>query len=121
MGEQTGFDPFDHLTLKAENLKCFREAQGFDTIKPFNVIIGRNNSGKSTLIDMIEYVVNKSLPSGISGFMGNTARIYLDIQAPEETTLSEFPFPGMVLAPVNAFSLSYCNYTNKKYMRIQIY
>src|SRR5690606_3165941 len=31
--------------------------QGFDQIKPVNLIIGRNNSGKSTLIDLVEYAV----------------------------------------------------------------
>ena len=34
---------------------CFRrEWSGFDTIKPINVIIGRNNSGKSHLLDLVE-------------------------------------------------------------------
>ena len=34
---------------------CFREEwAGFDTIKPINVIIGRNNSGKSHLLDLVE-------------------------------------------------------------------
>lgn len=35
--------------------RCFKKAwSGFDTIKPINVIIGRNNSGKSHLLDLIE-------------------------------------------------------------------
>jgi len=34
---------------------CFqKEWAGFDTIKPVNVIIGRNNSGKSHLLDLVE-------------------------------------------------------------------
>ena len=34
---------------------CFQnEWAGFDTIKPVNVIIGRNNSGKSHLLDLVE-------------------------------------------------------------------
>ena len=34
---------------------CFRnEWSGFDVIKPINVIIGRNNSGKSHLLDLVE-------------------------------------------------------------------
>ena len=34
---------------------CFRnDWSGFDTIKPINVIIGRNNSGKSHLLDLVE-------------------------------------------------------------------
>ena len=34
---------------------CFQEEwAGFDTLKPINVIIGRNNSGKSHLLDLVE-------------------------------------------------------------------
>ena len=34
---------------------CFKkEWAGFDTIKPINLIIGRNNSGKSHLLDLVE-------------------------------------------------------------------
>ena len=34
---------------------CFKkEWAGFDTIKPINVIIGRNNSGKSHLLTLVE-------------------------------------------------------------------
>lgn len=46
-------------SIKAKGFKCFGEApQGFDQIKPFNVIIGRNNSGKSSLLDLIEHLIN---------------------------------------------------------------
>jgi hypothetical protein len=41
-------------SIKALNFKCFKDEQGFDDIKPINLIIGRNNSGKSTLLDLIE-------------------------------------------------------------------
>ncbi|MCC5840001.1 MAG: AAA family ATPase [Opitutales bacterium] len=35
--------------------RCFKnDWAGFDTIKPINVIIGRNNSGKSHLLDLVE-------------------------------------------------------------------
>lgn len=41
---------------------CFRkEWAGFDTIKPINVIIGRNNSGKSHLLDLIEALTQGNL------------------------------------------------------------
>jgi ABC-type multidrug transport system ATPase subunit len=47
-----------NFSVKAKNLKCFGDnEQGFEQIKAINLIIGRNNSGKSTLIDLIEYVV----------------------------------------------------------------
>lgn len=47
------------LALKIRNYKCFgKNPQGFDNIFPINVIIGKNNSGKSSLLDLLDYVVN---------------------------------------------------------------
>ena len=41
---------------------CFKkEWAGFDTIKPVNVIIGRNNSGKSHLLDLVEALCDGTL------------------------------------------------------------
>ena len=40
---------------------CFKgEWSGFDTVKPINVIIGRNNSGKSHLLDLVEVLCDMS-------------------------------------------------------------
>ena len=51
------------ISLSASNLKCFGEAsQGFDEIKRINLIVGRNNAGKSSLIDMVRQATN---PDGI--------------------------------------------------------
>lgn len=41
--------------IKISNYKCFDNPIGFNEIKPINVIIGKNNIGKSSLIDMIEF------------------------------------------------------------------
>jgi len=50
-------DDLSGVAFKIRNFKCFgEEEQGFDQIKPVNIIIGRNNSGKSTLLDLIDYV-----------------------------------------------------------------
>lgn len=49
--------------IKIENYKCFDSPIGFDEIKPINVIIGKNNIGKSSLLDMIEFKYNLSLYS----------------------------------------------------------
>jgi len=43
--------------VKIRNYKCFGdEPQGFEEIKTFNVIIGRNNSGKSSLLDLVQFL-----------------------------------------------------------------
>lgn len=46
---------FDKLTIK--NYKCFDEnGTTIETIKPINVIIGKNNSGKSSVIDIFKFL-----------------------------------------------------------------
>src|SRR5262245_48992038 len=44
--------------IKISNYKCFGDEKcGYEKILPINLIIGRNNSGKSSLIDLIAYTV----------------------------------------------------------------
>ena len=60
MANQETNEDFDIIdqSIKIRNYKCFgNEPQGFEKIYPINIIIGKNNSGKSSLIDMIEEVV----------------------------------------------------------------
>lgn len=46
---------FDKLTIK--NFKCFDEVGAcIETIKPINVIIGKNNSGKSSIIEIFKFL-----------------------------------------------------------------
>lgn len=52
--------PLSSLTVKVKNFKCFGSAlEGFDEIKPINIIIRRNNSGKSALVDLIDLCLSK--------------------------------------------------------------
>ncbi len=44
----------ENIVFKFKNYKCFKdEFAGFDKIMPINVIIGKNNSGKSSLTDIL--------------------------------------------------------------------
>ena len=46
------------VSIKFKNYKCFGdELQGFESILPINIIVGRNNSGKSSLLDLIKYAI----------------------------------------------------------------
>ncbi|MDT3736487.1 MAG: AAA family ATPase [Denitratisoma sp.] len=48
------------LSIKIKNYKCFKEDSGFDVIRRVNLIIGKNNAGKSSLLDLVEIVANKN-------------------------------------------------------------
>ncbi len=51
----------DDLGLLANNFKCFGMVpQGFVEFRPFNIIIGKNNTGKSALIEIVESVTPNS-------------------------------------------------------------
>jgi len=46
--------------ILVKNYKCFDSSGGgFDKILPINLIIGKNNSGKSSLIDLIQFLIEK--------------------------------------------------------------
>ncbi len=75
------------VSLKCKNFKCFGDnMQGFDEIKPINVIIGGNNSGKTTLLDLVEYAT-KPTSGGlgeIRGHKGNAPQAFLSWQLKEK-------------------------------------
>ncbi|MCH7349566.1 ATP-binding protein [Aeromonas sp. MR7] len=54
----------DATSIKISDYKCFKNQVGFDSIKRVNVIIGRNNSGKSSILDIIEIMVSPSYGLG---------------------------------------------------------
>ena len=72
---------------------CFRnEWSGFDTIKSINVIIGRNNAGKSHLLELVE-----ALCSGPCQNRGLTLSTSMGALHRRETSRSD-----------RTFSRSYC-------------
>jgi predicted ATP-binding protein involved in virulence len=47
-----------NISLEATGYKCFgKEGPAIEKILPMNIIIGRNNSGKSSILDLIEYII----------------------------------------------------------------
>lgn len=66
------------LSIKAKNYKSFGELslEGFDGLDLVNIIIGRNNSGKSALLDLVRYVL---APSDITslGHKGKLPEVYI--------------------------------------------
>jgi putative ATP-dependent endonuclease of the OLD family len=56
------------ISIKIKNYRCFRdEFAGFDKIMPVNIIIGRNNSGKSALLDILEFApgIGTEMPADV--------------------------------------------------------
>lgn len=50
----------DNLIVR--NYKCFdSNGGGFERILPINIVIGKNNSGKSSLIDLVRYFVEQNV------------------------------------------------------------
>lgn len=53
---------FDSLSVRIKNYKCFgEEGQGLDQFLLINLIIGRNNSGKSTLLELIQHAISEKI------------------------------------------------------------
>lgn len=62
VGKGKSVAEFSNFSLKIKNFKCFSDApQGFEVIKPMNLIIGRNNSGKSSLLDLIDFTTRAKI------------------------------------------------------------
>ena len=58
--------PTEFISISIQNYKCFgSEGGSFDSMSPINLVIGRNNSGKSSLLDLIEYLTH---PTDIAAY-----------------------------------------------------
>jgi len=52
--------PLEGIALHICQYKCFGAAGGgFEAFKPINIVIGRNNTGKSALIDVVELCISR--------------------------------------------------------------
>jgi AAA15 family ATPase/GTPase len=80
-------------SLKIKNYKCFaNEKQGFESILPINIIIGKNNSGKSSLIDLIEFSTHFQLAWLKEGRFNQPAEVFFSKEITHE--LIEQVFDG---------------------------
>src|SRR5438105_202944 len=67
-----------NVKLSMTNYKCFgSEPQGYDVIQPVNLIVGKNNSGKSTMLDLIDYATK---PKDISSWRHKGEAPYIFFQ-----------------------------------------
>lgn len=61
MTQQPSPQHLKETSVKISNFKCFNNSEhGFDSIESINLIIGKNNSGKSNLLDMTQLLADKA-------------------------------------------------------------
>jgi len=73
------------ISLNCRNFKCFSDkSAGFDRIKPINLIIGRNNSGKTTLLDLVEHATCQLEDIDNRGHKGRAPEAFVSWQLTKE-------------------------------------
>ncbi len=84
---------YEGFSLKAANLKCFgAKPQGFDEIKTINLVIGRNNSGKSSLVDMVHQATLETHTLDNLHWHKNTApQLFAETTATQDDIARTFP------------------------------
>jgi energy-coupling factor transporter ATP-binding protein EcfA2 len=83
-------------SIKFRNYKCFkRDFTGLDNIKSFNVLIGRNNCGKSSLLDLLNFLCDKkqrpTLGASEIAFCRSIPREVLERVFPEDASGGGIP------------------------------
>ena len=69
-----------NVSVKIRNYKCFgAEPYGYEKILPINLIIGRNNSGKSTLLDLVALIAPSKDPDPLSRRLHNPSVVFGDL------------------------------------------
>lgn len=84
---------FKNCSLHARNLRCVGEdLEGFDSILPVNVIVGRNNSGKSSLLELVSYACQGVVEAPeASRHAGRAPEIHLSTILTEADVRGAFP------------------------------
>lgn len=81
------------IGIHATNLKCIGPSkQGIQTLSLINIIIGRNNSGKSSLLDLIEISTSEKIKTDVAlHHNGIEPNIYFDFPVSDELIKKHFP------------------------------
>jgi len=65
--------------ITVKNYKCFDSTGGgFDRIMPINLIIGKNNSGKSSLLDLVNFIIKRDEGFLELGRDGTKAEVFVE-------------------------------------------
>jgi putative ATP-dependent endonuclease of the OLD family len=90
-------------SIKFQGYRCFsdKDFQGLDRIKPINIVVGRNNSGKSTLVDCF---VSLSLDD--RGKLANIGKIEIERRLPKKVVEE-------ALKHLGTFEMHYGNQTKR--------
>lgn len=79
------------MNLVVEHYKCFgSEAQGFHGFRNINLVIGRNNSGKSALLDLIQLACSRTAISPNLYHLEKSSKIFLTLEMDEQVLRSTF-------------------------------
>jgi len=84
-----GKHPLENFGIKISNFRCFgEEFEGWDRFSPINIAVGRNNSGKSALIDILKFAITegKSFKSGRHGRSNKLPEIRIEMPIPDNVT-----------------------------------
>jgi putative ATP-dependent endonuclease of the OLD family len=78
--------------FRISNYKCFgNDACGFDQIEDVNIIVGRNNTGKSALLDIIYFATQEKLEFETATWHNNTSpTLFFETPLSETTLMSVF-------------------------------